>query len=71
MQNLKVLQAYGQIDIYREIQEPLDQDFLIRNILESQHFTNYPPAATFQRSFWKWVLQTIELAGEVRLSYIM
>jgi hypothetical protein len=65
MQNLRLLQAFGQIDIYRETQGPLDQDFLIRNILENQHFANYPPAATFERSFWKWVIQTIERVGEV------
>ena len=67
MQNLKTLRSFGQIDIYREIQETLDQEFLITTILENSHFKRYPPAATFERSFWKWVIQTVERAGEVHL----
>jgi len=65
MQNLKILQAFGLLYVYSDIQESLDQDFLIRNILEHPHFTNYPPATTFERSFWKWVIHTIETHGEV------
>lgn len=65
MQNLKVLRNFAQIDIFKETQEPLDQQFLIKAVLENNHFKDYPPAQTFERSFWKWVIKTIETVGEV------
>ncbi|KIM22862.1 hypothetical protein M408DRAFT_332723 [Serendipita vermifera MAFF 305830] len=65
MQNLKILRDFGRLEIFREASQYLDQEFLIKAILEDHdHFRNYPPAATFERSFWKWVIDTVETRGE-------
>lgn len=41
------------------------QCFLITHLLESRHFNEYPPAASYQRSFWKYIISVLEASGEV------
>jgi hypothetical protein len=63
MNNLRVLQAFGQIVVPKDASH-LDQEFLIEHIVESKHFADYPPSVSFQRAFWKWVIQCIEATRE-------
>jgi len=41
------------------------QSFLITHLLESRHFGEYPPATSYQRSFWKYIISVLEASGEV------
>ena len=45
---------------------PLDvtQDFLIDQLIYSEHFRLYPPSENYQRSFWKWVISKLEERDE-------
>lgn len=63
MNNLRILQAFGQIVIPKDVGD-LDQEFLVEYVLENKHFEDYPPSLTYQRSFWKWVIDNIEAKGE-------
>ena len=40
------------------------QEFLVEQILDSEHFNAFPPSPTFQRRFWKWIVEEIEGHGE-------
>ncbi|PPQ79867.1 hypothetical protein CVT25_002923 [Psilocybe cyanescens] len=35
-------------------------NFLVQNILLSEHFLAYPPSDQYQQRFWKWVIETLE-----------
>ena len=37
---------------------------LIDHILDNAHFTDYPPSLSYQKRFWKWVVEKIEEADE-------
>ena len=43
---------------------PTIQEFLVQQILNSEHFNAFPPSPTFQRRFWKWVVEEVERHGE-------
>ncbi|KAG8836700.1 hypothetical protein FRC18_010847 [Serendipita sp. 400] len=64
MDDFKLLQGFGQLCIDKSIKNGVNQDFLIREIIESAHFREYPPAPSFQKSFWKWIIDSIEESNE-------
>ncbi|KAG8834791.1 NAD(P)H-dependent D-xylose reductase (XR) [Serendipita sp. 399] len=64
MDDFKLLQGFGQLRIDKPATTKIDQEFLIRNIIESRHFKDYPPAHSFQKNFWKEICRTIEESGE-------
>ncbi|KAL4067336.1 putative methyltransferase-domain-containing protein [Scleroderma yunnanense] len=39
-------------------------DFLLNNILLNEHLNQYPPAQTYQRRFWKWALEQLEILSQ-------
>lgn len=68
-----ILQSYGRlkrIDNLEMLVDELDglQSFLITHLLESRHFNEYPPATSYQRSFWKHIIFVLEASGEVRIA---
>ncbi|TFK26675.1 hypothetical protein FA15DRAFT_637058 [Coprinopsis marcescibilis] len=46
--------------IYGNISHTTIQDFLIKNIISSDHFSQYPPSTQYQKSFWKRVIVHLE-----------
>jgi hypothetical protein len=36
-------------------------DFLLSYILLNPHLSQYPPSPTYQLSFWKWVIERLEI----------
>lgn len=43
-----------------------NQDDLIEGLIFDEHFSTYPPSVSYQRVFWKHVVNCIEAADEVR-----
>ena len=39
--------------------------FLLHSVFLSPHFLSYPPSLQYQRNFWKWVLENLEIAQKV------
>ena len=65
-----ILQYYGRLKRINNLEIPVGevetlQCFLITHLLESRHFNEHPPAASYQRSFWKYVISVLEASGEV------
>lgn len=69
----QVRRIYGSLLAPPALPEPLSgvQDELIHAVLLDPHFSAYPPAFVYQRSFWKHVVQRIESEGEVGSSSIL
>ena len=70
-----VLQSYGRLNCVNNLEIPVDeleslQSFLIIHLLESRHFSEYPPATSYQRSFWKYIISVLEAGGEVSTALI-
>ncbi|KIY73505.1 hypothetical protein CYLTODRAFT_485356 [Cylindrobasidium torrendii FP15055 ss-10] len=42
-------------------------DFLVRNIIENPHFRQYPPANTYRRAFWKFVIGRLETNPDIEI----
>ena len=40
------------------------QEEIIEQLIASKHFQTYPPAPSYQRLFWKWLIKCIEDLGE-------
>lgn len=40
---------------------PQVHDFVLSYILLNPHLLQYPPSHTYQLSFWKWVIEHLEL----------
>ncbi|KAK0246172.1 hypothetical protein EDD85DRAFT_1017152 [Armillaria nabsnona] len=40
-------------------------DFLLQSIVLDPHFSEYSPSKQYQKSFWKWVVQHLELDVEI------
>ncbi|KAG7452188.1 uncharacterized protein BT62DRAFT_999946 [Guyanagaster necrorhizus] len=40
-------------------------DFLLRSIILGPHFRKYSPSKQYQKSFWKWIVQHLELDVEI------
>ncbi|SJL06097.1 uncharacterized protein ARMOST_09433 [Armillaria ostoyae] len=40
-------------------------DFLLQSIILDPHFNKYSPSKQYQKSFWKWVVQHLELDVEI------
>lgn len=36
------------------------QTFLVNDLLLNAHFSHYSPSLSYQRVFWKWVLENLE-----------
>lgn len=62
MGNFDLLKAFGQLSYYDE--SILDQEYLIANIIESTHFKQFSPSTTFERSFWRRIIDQLESSGE-------
>lgn len=71
-----ILQYYGCLKRINDLEIPMDevenlQSFLITHLLESRHFNEYPPATSYQRSFWKYIISMLEASGEVSIAAFM
>lgn len=71
-----ILQSYGRLKRINNLEIPIDevkdlQSFLITHLLESKHFNEYPPATSYQRSFWKYIISVLEASGEVSTAAFM
>lgn len=38
-------------------------DFLLESILLNSHFKTYPPSTQYQKTFWKWAINNLEVFG--------
>ena len=61
-----LLRAYAALHPTRRLQWPSNkssvqiQDYIINNILLNDHLAKYPPAPSYQITFWKWVIEHLE-----------
>ncbi|PBL00670.1 hypothetical protein ARMGADRAFT_1006815 [Armillaria gallica] len=66
-----ILQEYAAIVPASRMQFPHSiskdtlHDFLLQSIILDPHFSKYSPSKQYQRSFWKWVVQHLELDVEI------
>ncbi|KAK0198770.1 hypothetical protein F5146DRAFT_1219313 [Armillaria mellea] len=66
-----VLQQYAAIVPASRMQFPHTisketlHEFLLQSIILDPHFSKYSPSKQYQKSFWKWVIQHLELDVEI------
>jgi hypothetical protein len=67
--DLTLLKTFGSLSSPDCFKEFLAQDGaqtdIIDQILLSEHSRQYPPSQSYQRLFWKYVIEQLELADEV------
>lgn len=65
MEKVAIIKAFGQSNMLQNTTVPLDQEFLVGNLIENEHFTHHSPPVSYRRKFWKWIIQNIESNEEV------
>lgn len=65
-----ILHAYSALVPPRQISIPPFlafsevQGFFLNSILLNEHFKRYPPSQKYQRKFWKWALERLEVLSQ-------